>query len=846
MTLTLESFNLKDLKLDKEPLGKGSFGSVYSGTYKPNGLRLAIKRVNKKTMYKYGDYLIKAFYKELECMRKCNCDNSVRYYFNFETENNHNIIMELCDGDLNQELIKRDKPFNVEEVKYIMSQLNNAFRKLNENNLIHRDLKLGNILIKYTDESKKNFVPKLCDYGFTKEVNNERTGTHLGTLATMAPEIIKNQKYNYKVDLWSVGVIIYQLLFKELPYRGMTEEIVLKKIQNRTPFNQTKDPVLNDLIKKLLEEDPEKRLSWDEYFNHPFFATEQQSSSTNLPKNAGNKNSRYKFVKDFDVGFKNDSYKCYIALDQKKNKDVIIKSYSKDFIKSHEIYFKTEYELSKAFKGNEYILQLINIFYENDSTNLVYNYIDADSLSTYVSSHDMTEEELQKINKELFEHIFIFNECNFKSFIFISIYSFVITKEGKPMLFDFGLNKFFLSSEELFSYFAPNKEEIGNTANPTKTNVMNYGMTLLKCFYGNDLKIKIDNISFDLPKNKSMSKNFSNFVSQCVYRNITKRGTWSTLNNHPFVKEISETSGESAKKEDKCLFNNEMLDNIFGTLDSKFTLINNYYDSIEFNEKTEYIQEIEIFLLLTTLEELMVLNTFSKGEPFNAKQEISFITIKSDSNFRSNINFANPIFKNMKIFDINNEIISKFLARLKSHINKLKEISLKVHKITKSDLAKGSYNTFLEKFMVILESSKFHNYLFSIVKNATNLSQEKIYDKAYKELTIAEYLCECILFIKESVFENNKDRICFNKEEIIKQLNDIFENKVEISCIKVEQPQEKYVIISFLGVLFRYFQNMRDINQYSLEETKTALDGLFTFYPSLMRLLIDSKKNIKK
>ena len=842
MTLNIENFSLTDLKLDSNILGEGAFGKVYSGTYKPNGLRLAIKRASKKKMYQYGTYLIKAFFKELECMQKCSCENSVKFYFNFETENNYNIIMELCDGDLNQVLSKREKGFSIEEVKRIMSQLNNAFRKLKENNLIHRDLKLLNILIKYTDESKKNFIPKLCDYGFTKELKDEKTGTLLGTLDTMAPEILKNQRYNYKVDLWSVGVIIYELLFKEVPYRGINYEQVLRKIQSKIPIKKTKDPVLDDLISKLLEEDPEKRLTWDEYLNHPFFATEGQTSSTNIPKNIGSSNPRYKFIKDFDVGFKNNLYKCYVAFDQKKNINVIIKSYSKDFIISHEIYFKTEMELSKAFKGNEYTLQLINIFYESDSTNLVYNYIESENLSTYVSEHDMTEEELQKINKELFEHIFIFNECNFKSFIFISIYSFIITKEGKPILFDFGLSKFFLSTDELLSYYAPNKEEVGNTSDPNKTNVMNYGMTLLKCFYGNNLKIKIDNISFDLPKNKSMSKTFSDFVSECVYRNITKRSSWSNLNKHKFVKELCDTSQNSntITNVDKCLFNNEILEMIFEIFDNKFSLINKYYDSLELNEKTEYIKEIEIFLLLTLFEQLMIFYTFSKGESFTAKQEISFITISSNGNSRCNINFANPIFKNMRIFDTeNNETISSFLSKLKKHINKLKEISLNVHKITKSSLAKGNYNQFIEQFMKVLESSKFHDYLFSIVKKATTFNLDKVYDKSYKEINIAKSICECILFVKESVFESNKERICFNKEELIKQLNDIFGNKVDITRTKTS-----YVIISFLGVLFRYFQNMRDINQYSLEKTKSALDGLFTFYPSLMKLLNDCQKNL--
>ena len=850
MSIDTEHFSLKDVKIEKK-IGKGSFGDVYSGTYKPNGLKLAIKRVNKKVIYKYGDYLVKAFFKELECMKKCNCDNSVRFYQNFDTENNYNIIMELCDGDLSQELSKKQEGFTIEEIKFIMSQLNNVFRKLNENNLIHRDLKLGNVLIKYTDSSKTKFIPKLCDYGFSKELNKNTTSTHLGTPATMAPEIMKNQDYDSKADLWSVGVIMYQLHFKGLPYPGLTEELILKKITSKTPYKQSKDPVFNDLISKLLEEDPNKRLSWEQYFNHPFFATEQQSSSTNVPKNIVTKNVRYAYIKDFDVGFKNDLYKCYIALDQKKNKNVIIKSYSKEFIRSHEIYFKTEYELSKAFKGNEYILQLINIYYEENTTNLVYNFVDSDNLSTYVANHDINEEELQKLNKELLEHIFIFNECNFKSFIFISIYSFAITKEGKPILFDFGLSKFFLSSDEVMSYYTPNRGEIGTTLNPTKTNVMNYGITLLKCFYGNNLKIKIDNISFDLPTNKKMTKNFSNYLSLCLYRDINKRNSWSNLLNHKFVKDIiSNHDSNATTNEGEILFNDEKLKVIFESLNHKFSLINEYYEKLELNEKTEYIKEIEIFLILTLFEQLMILQILTKGEPFTAQQEMSFISIEKETNSRCYINFANPIFKNMKILNVsNNEIVSNFLSKLKKHISKSKEISLKVHRITKSSLAKGNYSSFLLKFMETLESSNFHNYFFSLARKANNFVEEKDYEKAYKEIPIAEYICECILFVKASVFENSKERICFDKKELIKQLNRILgceedSNKVEISVVKIKEPKEKYVLISFLGVLFRYFQNMMDINQHSLNQTKTALDGLLTFYPSLMKLLIDCKKKL--
>jgi serine/threonine protein kinase len=853
---TKEEFSANDLVMEKK-IGKGSFGYVFCGMLKNKGIKVAIKRINKKEIYKYGEYLINAFFKELDCMKKCECENSVKFYTNFESENNYNIIMELCDSDLSSELAKHPNGFNLEEVRYIMSQLNNAFKKLNENNLIHRDLKLGNILVTYTDEKKTKFIPKLCDYGFSKELNKTTTETHLGTPATMAPEIMKNQKYDSKVDLWSVGVIIYQLLFNKLPYPGYKEEAILEKIKNKVPYKQPEDPKLRDLLNKLLVEDPNKRLSWEEYFNHPFFATEQANSSINNTNNFI-KNQRYTYINDFDFGFKNDSYKCFIALDKKRNKKVLIKSYKKEFIKSHEIYYNQECDLNKAFKGNEYIFELINIFADEKTRNLVYDYIDIEILSSYIKHHDFTEEELQKINKELFEHIFIFNECNFKSFIFISIYSFGITKEGKPILFDFGLNKFLLSPDEFISYYSPNKKEIAHTIYPTKTNVMNYGITLLKCFYGNDLKIKINNISFDLPEKKKLSNKFCKFLSKCLYRDISRRYSWLGLQSDSFLTEVTNIVSlyKNTSKEGLVLLDDNKLKIIFESLNYKYDLINKYYDTIELIEKTQYqyIKEIEIFLTLTLFEQLIILNIFDREEnkPFTSQQEISFITINKNDNPRFSLNLANPIISNLKIINLkNNEIVSNFIKLLKEHITKLKEITLKIHKITKSSLFKGKYQEFLKNFISIFESSNFHNYFFFIVKRANNYFQEKKYEKVYKEIPIAEYICECILFVKESIFDSSKEKIHFNVKELIEEFNKIFEddeekNKVEISIIKINEARKKYVIISFLGVLFRYFINSMDFNQSNLKKTKDAIDGLLDFYPSLMKLLVDSKKKLNK
>ena len=258
-------------------LGEGSFGEVYSGILKSNGKKIAIKRLNKGKLAKCKNgYLLQAFQFEIECMKKCNCENSVFFYNNFETTTNYNIIMELCDNDLEHELRKRPEGFNVEEIRNIFSQLNNVFKKMVANDIIHRDLKLGNILVKYTNEEKTKFIPKLSDYGLSKVLTEKSTGTYLGTPVTMAPEIIDGRSYGKEADLWSVGILLYQLHFNEYPYNGNCIDKIRKKIKNKVPYKQTEDFFLRDLINKCLVENPLNRITWDQYFKHPFFMPEEQ------------------------------------------------------------------------------------------------------------------------------------------------------------------------------------------------------------------------------------------------------------------------------------------------------------------------------------------------------------------------------------------------------------------------------------------------------------------------------------------------------------------------------------------------------------------------------------------
>ena len=225
----------------------------------------------------------KGLINEIEYMKICSRNNnySVEYYEYFQDENILGIVMELCDDNLTNIISKKKEGFNRKEIYEIMYQLNKTFKIMNEKKIIHRDIKLDNILIKYEKNNILNFVCKLADYGISKKLNNfTKCQTYAGTVMTMAPEILKNEgenkEYSDKCDLWSIGVIIYQLFFKRYPYYGEIGNAILNKIKNQGQkvLKKTGYFKLDDLISKLLIEDPTKRISWNEYFNHPFFKDE--------------------------------------------------------------------------------------------------------------------------------------------------------------------------------------------------------------------------------------------------------------------------------------------------------------------------------------------------------------------------------------------------------------------------------------------------------------------------------------------------------------------------------------------------------------------------------------------
>ena len=217
------------------------------------------------------------FNKELKNMQMCQCENSVDIYDYYDGEKEFTIIMELCDETLFHLLCRRPKGFSSEEIKEILVQLNNVFKRMKQYGISHRDIKLNNILVKYLNPEKTKFKVLLSDYGISNQLYSltQKFTTHAGSQLIMAPEILNDEDYTNKCDLWSLGVIIFQLYTKAFPYKGTVEKAILKQIEQKgqSVLNviDEKDQKLKDLLSQLLVRDPKQRIAWENYFRHPFF-----------------------------------------------------------------------------------------------------------------------------------------------------------------------------------------------------------------------------------------------------------------------------------------------------------------------------------------------------------------------------------------------------------------------------------------------------------------------------------------------------------------------------------------------------------------------------------------------
>lgn len=275
-----------------ELVGIGTTSKVYKVQYLINGTwgssdkqPLVCKIIDKKgIIYNVDDGdvdpLLEQLSREVEILKRIHHPNIVTFYDYMETKDKLYIITERLDGGELFEYILQHGPLPEGFACKILFGVFSAVAYLHERGVVHRDIKAENLI--FFKDADGNDALKLIDFGFSTVLRHQLTGSFMGTGGYIAPEIRQNKNYSTSVDSWSMGVLLYCTLSARLPFgisidslpssidecRGMFALVFPPKI-----WGHISDPC-RDLITRLLEIDPNVRLSAKDALRHPWVCSE--------------------------------------------------------------------------------------------------------------------------------------------------------------------------------------------------------------------------------------------------------------------------------------------------------------------------------------------------------------------------------------------------------------------------------------------------------------------------------------------------------------------------------------------------------------------------------------------
>ncbi|XP_038059457.1 serine/threonine-protein kinase MARK2-like [Patiria miniata] len=259
-------------------VGEGSFAKVKEALHNVVGEKVAVKIIDKKVV-REDPYLRKNMRREASLLQSLrHHPNIITLYEVMETDNNFYMILELCTGGALLDRICSEKCLLEKEARRYVRQIVSAVDHMHQAGILHRDLKVENLLLDGNDNIK------IIDFGLSNLVGNgqvraEFRATQCGSPAYAAPEIIANKRYGAKVDVWSIGVNTFAMLAGCLPFtvEPFNIKLLLKKINSREmaeiPTHLSND--CKDFIRRLLHPDPRMRYSVIDTMNHRWLAEDR-------------------------------------------------------------------------------------------------------------------------------------------------------------------------------------------------------------------------------------------------------------------------------------------------------------------------------------------------------------------------------------------------------------------------------------------------------------------------------------------------------------------------------------------------------------------------------------------
>jgi len=252
-------------------LGTGGFAVVRKCKRRSDGLVFALKVINKKNLDKDDLVILES---EVNIMRQVSHPNIIKMYDIFDSRSKMCLVLDLMEGgELFDRIIEKGH-FSEKDASISFVQMVDALGYLHENHIVHRDLKPENLL--FATKNNDSAI-KLIDFGLAGSCKNGDLKTPCGTPNYVAPEILRRSKYGTQADMWSIGVILYIILCGFPPFYDENDDLsrLYRKIKRAeydmpSPYWDNISANAKDLVRKLLQPDPKKRLNAKMTLSHPW------------------------------------------------------------------------------------------------------------------------------------------------------------------------------------------------------------------------------------------------------------------------------------------------------------------------------------------------------------------------------------------------------------------------------------------------------------------------------------------------------------------------------------------------------------------------------------------------
>ena len=382
-------------------IGKGGFGEVWKVIHKQTNKTYVIKVIDKISIFEQK--LVDQMNREIEMMYKLNHPHVMKLVNHFEDNEKFYMIMPYAGKGQLYSLLRRQVRFDQRTAAQYMRETIEAVRYLHSFSpkIIHRDIKPENLLL------DDNYRVKLSDFGWANyQDENQLRKTFCGTPEYLSPEMIRKTGHNYLVDIWTLGVLLFELLAGYAPFTGANQSelfINIKKLKINWPIDFP--PLAKNLVSKILKLNPNERLSIQEISNHPWFEKNPPLRPVLTNYLTDEKEILESHLINVTADAVKDEIKDIVDPNKKRKFSTLrTRKVSQNNNELKSVYNQLQKDYEKIKKENEELINKNNIFeIEN-------NLIKKEIMEIKENKNEEENDEIKKLKDEVDKNIKLINE----------------------------------------------------------------------------------------------------------------------------------------------------------------------------------------------------------------------------------------------------------------------------------------------------------------------------------------------------------------------------------------------------------------------------------------------------